>query len=276
MVIHALLLVLWGALAFLYARGWWRLRRRGARRLAHPWRLLVAALAWTAFVLAVVSPIAKYEARSFFVHMIQHELLIEVAAPLVWLALPVPFWLWGMPRGLRRWWIRTFLAPQSAWRRRAQPWTAPKVIVPLYLGVVTAWHLPPLFDAALRVPGLHFLEHASLWMAAWLYWWLVMAAPPRWHGYGRGQLPLVYVIIAYLHNEVLGVGLTLIREPLYGFYAYAQPPWNLSPLADQALGGAVMWIPGEFIYATTLIGLLMRLLEEEEPYHEIFETYPSA
>ncbi len=274
MVERAVLLTLWGILAAIYLHGWWRLRQRGAHRLANWQRVALAILAFGTLALAFLPPITTYENRSFFVHMIQHELLIEVAPTFLWLAHPVAFWLWGMPRRWRHVLTTRVLAPHTRaryWLRRLTP---PRVVVPLYLTVVTLWHLPPIYDTALRVPLLHGLEHLSLWFTAVLYWWLVTAAPPQWHGHSRRQLPVVYVILAYLHNEILGVGLTLIRQPIYSFYERVSPPWGLSPLADQSLGGAVMWIPGEFIYAITLMALLFRLLEEREPYRGVYETYP--
>lgn len=147
--------------------------------------------------------------------------------------------------------------------------------MPLYLLTVTLWHVPALYNAALVHPWLHAVEHASLFFTAALFWWLVTDAGPRLHARAGHRLPLIYVIIAYLHNEILGVGLTLMRTRIYNVHGAVAPPWGLSPLADQSLGGAIMWIPGEFIYAATLMTLIIRLLDEGEPFHGIFESYPS-
>ena len=269
------LLLIWGISAIVYARGWFILRQRGARRLANWQRGAFALLAFGTLALAFLPPIATYESRSFFVHMIQHELLIEVAPTFLWMAHPVAFWLWGLPHRWRHPLTTRLLAPRSRARHWLRTLTPPRIVVPLYLIVVTLWHMPPIYDAALSWPVLHGFEHFTLLGSAFLYWWLVTAAPPQWHGHSRRQLPVVYVILAYLHNEVLGVGLTLIRQPIYSFYEQVTPPWGLSPIADQSLGGAVMWIPGEFIYAITLMALLFRLLEEREPYRGVYETYPS-
>ncbi len=263
------------AMTWAYTRGWWYVRgRRRGHCLARAWRLGAFLAAAGTLLLAFLPPIAAYEGHSFFVHMIQHEVLIEVAPTFFWMAHPVPFLLWGMPARWRRWLAVRLLAPG---RRRAwHAFSAPKVIVPLYLATVTLWHIPFAYDAALRWPAFHAAEHISLLATATAFWWLVTGASPRLHPRAGYRLPIVYVVAAYVHNEVLGVGLTLIRQPIYAFYERVVPPWNLAPATDQALGGAVMWIPGEFIYAATLMVLLMRLLEEKEPYRGTYESYPMS
>ncbi len=265
------ILVLLAAAA--YTRGWWFLRnRRRGHRLATIWRLGCALAGTAALLVALLPPVATYEQRSFFVHMIQHEMLIEVAPTLLWLAQPISFWLWGLPARWRRTVSHNLFAPRQ--RKRWHRFTAPTVLVPLYLATVTLWHLPPAYDAALERPWLHSLEHLSLFATAMAFWWLVTGAAPRLHPRAGFQLPILYVVAAYVHNEVLGVGLTILRQPIYAFYDRVVPPWGLSPIADQSLGGAIMWIPGEFIYAITIMVLLMRLLDEGEPFHGIFESYP--
>ncbi|MDQ7029250.1 MAG: cytochrome c oxidase assembly protein [Ardenticatenia bacterium] len=256
-----------------YGSGWWYVRsRRRGHRLARVWRLGAFLAAVGSLLLAFLPPMTTYEERSFFVHMVQHEVFIEVAPSFFWLAHPVPFLLWGLPVRWRRWITARLLAPDR--RRTWHAFSAPKVIVPLYLTTVTLWHVPAAYDAALVWPPLHAAEHLSLLITATAFWWLVTGAAPRLHPRAGYRLPIVYVVAAYVHNEVLGVGLTLIRHPIYTFYERVVPPWNLSPVTDQSLGGAVMWIPGEFIYAATLMALLMRLLEEKEPYRGTYESYP--
>ncbi len=268
--------LLWGLLGLLYFVGWIRLRRQGSTRLAS---LPRAGIAGMAFGSALTMSLPSFEAlvrRSFFLHMLEHEVFLEISPILLWMVRPIAFWLWGLPKSWRAFVTRNLLHPQSTWRSRLERVTRPRVVVPVYLLTITLWHLPGLHDATVSRASIHALERLSLSGIALLFWWMVLAAFPRWHVKGRSTLPLVYIIGAYAHNEILGLGLALIRRPVYSFYEQVSPPWGLSPLTDQALGGAMMWIPGEMIYAMVMMGLLMRLLDEPRPYWGVFNPYPEA
>ncbi|GEM_PF-704052 len=273
-MVNLLAIVLWGIAVLLYVRGWMRLRSRGARRLTAWWRTGMAGLALGLAGLPLFPPGADLFQRSFVLHMVEHEILIELTPILLWLSRPLPIWLWGLPRAWRHAWALGALGPSSPWRHRLQTVTRPRVTVPLYLLVITLWHVPALHDRAAQNPLVHLLEWATLGGIAFVFWWMVLAVPPKWHVRGRSSLPLVYIVAAYAHNEILGLGLTLLRRPLYRLSLPAG--WPLTPLADQALGGAVMWIPGELIYTTVLMGLLMRLLDEPRPYRGTFDLYEAS
>ncbi len=271
--LDAFWLTVWALFSALYLGGWWRLRRRGARRLANWTRLAVAGSALAAGFFVFWPWTTAQTHRSFLMHMVEHEVLIEISPILLWLARPLPFWLWALPASWRRRVIGWSLAPGSRGYALLRRWTRPRWIVPLYLIVVTVWHLPRFVDATMVSAWWHTVERATLLFAAFLFWWLVLAAFPRWHAQARSPRTLLYVVGAYAQNEILGLGLTLMRRPVYDFYEVITPPWGLSPLADQALGGATMWIPGEMIYAVVIMGLLMRLLEEPRPYRGVYEVY---
>ena len=98
----AVLLVV-GALAALYVRGWWRLHRAPRTRGAAPgWRLAAYLAGLASVILALCSPIELLAELSFTAHMIQHQLLIMAAPPLLLLAAPFPMILWGLPPRVRR------------------------------------------------------------------------------------------------------------------------------------------------------------------------------
>ena len=261
------------ALGGLYGRGWWWLRRRAHRAQASGWRLVLFVGGLGALAVALLSPIRSLETRLFSIHMLQHELLIEIAPSLIWLGNPLLYLFAGMPRPLGRVLARRGLGRRAWPRRQLRRWLSPRGVLVLYLGTVTLWHVPPIYDYALRRPWAHGLEHLSLVSSALLFWWYVTGAPPRLLRTAGYQLPLGYVLAAYAQNEVLGVGLTLIQQPLYASHLNVTRPWGLSALADQMIGGAIMWIPGELIYAGTMMALLMRLLDEGEPVRGVFELY---
>ena len=263
------------ALGGLYTVGWWRLRQRSHWPLAKTGRLLACFGGLAALAFAFLPPLRTFETRLFSVHMIQHELLIEIAPSLLWLGNPVLFLLWGLPDRLRNHVGRRLLSRRSPFRRWLGLLTAPRIALIAYIGTVSLWHLPPIYDAAIRYAWLHGVEHASLLATALLFWWYVIGAPPHIHAAPGRWLSIGYLLIAYAQNEVLGVGITLIQQPLYASHQTGLPhPWGLTPLQDQALGGAIMWIPGEFIYAGTIMTVLMRLLDEGEPIRGVFEFYP--
>lgn len=266
-------LTVWGLFSVLYLVGWWRLRRQGARGLANGWRLLLAVSALAAGFFAFLPETTEQAHRSFWMHMVEHEILIEVTPILLWLARPVPFWLWSLPARRRRSIALRVLGPASRWRQRLQPWTRPRWVVPLYLIVVTLWHVPPMVDAAMTSMWWHSIERASLLFSALLFWWLVLAAFPRWHTRGRSARMPLYVVAAYVQNQLLGLSITLARRPIYRFYEETTSPWGLPPLVDQTFGGATMWIPGELIYVMVMMGLLVRLLDEPRPYRGVYQAY---
>ena len=246
-----------------YCLGWWRLRRQGYRRLASGWRLAAYLGGLAVLALALLSPIDTLQSLLFAMHMVQHELLMMVAPPLLFLGNPFPIALWGMPAGLRRA-IGEFLAPQTAFRRGFQRLTAPWVAWVLYVGALWLWHAPTAYDAALRYEPIHDLEHITFFGTALLFWWHVVGAAPHIHGFSGFGTRIGYVLAALVQNEVLAVSISLADRVLYTYYETVPRLWGLSVLQDQELGGAIMWIPGGMMYVLAAIILIACLLDWEE------------
>ena len=125
--------------------------------------------------LALLSPLHALGERLFTAHMLEHELLMAVAAPLLVLSRPVPALLWGLPRPWRRRLARQLHAPLlvAAWRRISRPWVATL----LHGAAIWLWHLPILFEAALAQGTLHYLQHASFFgtgLLLYIVLWVVM------------------------------------------------------------------------------------------------------
>lgn len=178
---------------------------------------------------AVVGPVASGAGESLAVHMVQHVLLLAVAAPLLAAGAPLVGLLWALP-------ARARLASRPVWRglarshgRRWGTWVGVAII--LQTGAMWVWHLPVAYDAAVRNGALHAAEHASFVGAATLLWWTVTDRRSR-----RGA-GVVAVFVAALPAAVLGAGMTLAEAPWYGWYA-ARPG---DALGDQQLAGVVMW-----------------------------------
>ncbi len=246
-----------------YTLGWWRLRRRGHRPLANGWHLTAYLSGLGVLALALLSPIDALGDLLFSMHMVQHELLMMVAAPLLLLGAPFPIALWGLPVSLRHT-IGRLLARHAPFRRVLRRLSAPWVAWVLYVGVLWLWHAPAAYDAALRNEFIHDVEHISFFVTALLFWWHVIGAAPRIHGEMGYGMRIGYVLAALAQNEILSVGISLSRQPLYPYYTAVPRLWGLSVLEDQMLGGAIMWIPGGMMYALTAILLIARLLNREE------------
>jgi putative membrane protein len=231
----------------------------GMRRAVAFWLGLLS------IVVALQSPIEMLARQLFWMHMVQHLLLMVVAAPLLALAAP---WtrLWrALPLGVRRSVARpAFLHPGLAplrwlYRQGARP----GVIWTLAAGNLWLWHLPALYDLTLRNHLVHHLEHALFLGLGLAFWAHVFDQHPF-----RAPLGTLarasYVFFAMVQSWGLAAVLSFATGP---FYAYAQlpsRPGGISALTDQQLGGGMMWVPGAITYSIVFIALLFQWLAEED------------
>jgi putative membrane protein len=213
--------------------------------------------------LAVGSPIDAYAGELFWVHMVQHVLLMMVAPPLLLIGRPWPRLSRPLPLGLRRPLARTVLAgrtlapPRAAFRRLAAPLPA----FVLFNGTLLVWHLPVLYDLTLRDGPVHDLEHALFFGTALLFWVHLLPGATGRPQFSDGARA-VYGTAALLVSWILAVVLGLAQEPLYGAYAsLGQRPGGLSALSDQQLAAGVMWVPGSVPYCIVLVVVALRWLD---------------
>jgi cytochrome c2 len=162
--------------------------------------------------------------------MVQHELLMLVAAPLLVVGRPLVPILAALPRRLRR--------HASPWARALAPGAFGAWL--FHAVAIWLWHVPGIYDLAVRVPGVHALEHASFLGTAALFWWALLRGPGARAGAG---LAVIYVFTTALHTGLLGVLLLFARRPWYATHAATAPVHGLDPLADQQLAGLIMWVP---------------------------------
>ncbi len=200
------------------------------------------AAGWLALVVALVSPLDALGSELFSAHMVQHEVLMIVAAPLLVVGCPLAAWAWGLPRAWRAAIGGFFHHP--AWRRPWQVVTAPVAAWALHAAALWGWHLPVLFDAALANEAVHAVQHAAFLFTALLFWWSLVEADRR----GRHGVALLSLFTTFAHTGALGALLTLAGVPLYAPYFGTTSVHGLTPLEDQQLGGLVMWIPSGLLY----------------------------
>jgi cytochrome c oxidase assembly factor CtaG len=214
-------------------------------------------------VLAIDSPIDSYADTLFWVHMVQHVLLMMVAPPLLLYGRPWPRLLRPVPPAIRRPLARTALAGETLKPlRRTLRWLAsPLPAFVLFNGTLLVWHLPALYDLTLRNATVHDLEHALFFGTALLFWvYLVPGASARPRLTDGGQV--AYALGALLVGWVLAVVLGMAPHPVYGGYsALAERPGGLSALADQQLAAGVMWVPGSVPYTIALFAAAYRWLD---------------
>jgi putative membrane protein len=223
------------------------------------WKEIVCfACGWLSLLAALDSPIHELSEQLFSVHMVQHEILMLVSAPLLLLGRPSLVFVWALPARWRR--MRPLT---SHWAIRA-PWaliSAPVVAWSLHAVALWLWHAPVLFDATLRSDAIHAAQHISFFDTALLFWWTLL-------GEHRSRLSdgaaIVYVFTTGIHMGILGALLTFAPRPWYPAYALTAPLWHLSALEDQQLGGLIMWIPaGTILFIATLF-LLHRWMKHSD------------
>ncbi|HEY2026394.1 MAG TPA: cytochrome c oxidase assembly protein [Gemmatimonadaceae bacterium] len=259
--------------AWLYWRGLRALWRRAGRgRVVAPWRAASFAASIGALVLALVSPIDAIAAALFSVHMLQHLLLIMVAAPLMVLGDPLMVMLWALPVGTRcaaaRWW-------KGAHRLR-RLWhvlrLAPIAWI-LHVFTLWLWHMPALYELAIRHELIHAAEHATFFLTALLFWWL----PLRPHGRRlRPPVAVLYLFGAALQSTILGALITFARRPWYPSHFGTTSAWGLNPLEDQQLAGLLMWVPAGTIYLIVLLPIVWRMVGGDEPVRPPIRRYRVA
>ena len=230
------------------------------------WRTALFFLGLVALLAALASPIDSYAAVSFAVHMVQHMLLTVVAAPLLMLGAPIRPLLRGVPAWVRTSIIRP-LARARAVRTLAHLIRQPLVAVALYVGGLYVWHLPNLYDAALLDPRVHLVEHAWFFFSALVFWSVVIDPEPFRGTLGYGaRLPYLLVLGA-AQNTVLGGILSFSSRLLYTAYAGLGDTtvFGMDRVTDQRVGGAIMWVVGDFVFLVAAsVAFFLWLAEEEE------------
>lgn len=252
--------------AVVYTTGWRRLRTKGSK-LATGWRLVAYWSGILLVAIALLSPIETLSGQLFFMHMIQHLLLVMLGPPLLMLGEPMPVLLWGLPAGVRRRVGRVLsrvLHRKSESRRALRAATVPGVVWLLFVVALVGWHDPIAYNAALRSDLVHDVEHLSFFITAMLYWWHVVGAAPRIHKSLSRTAQVIYVIAAIPPNMITGVVIAFAGQVIYSYYLAVPRLWGISALDDQILGGVIMWVPGSMMYMIAILILTARWLQAEE------------
>lgn len=243
--------------AFLYCIGVARIwRHAGSGRGIRVGHCVAFAGGETALVAALLSPLDALGGHLFFAHMVQHEVLMLIAAPLFVLSKPLAAWSWALPRASR------YDLPDFTRRRSIRgPWRAithPLTAWGVHAVALWVWHVPALFGLALRHEGWHTLQHATFLITALLFWWSAIGGDARSSHRGVALLSLFTTMI---HTGALGALLTFAPRPWYPEYQATAAALGVDPLDDHQLGGLVMWIPGGVAYMIAALAIVGQWLE---------------
>jgi putative membrane protein len=242
----------------LYVRGWLRLRETGGD--VKLFQLVSYALALGVIGCALLSPLDKLASYLLIAHMMQHELLMMAAPPLILLANPVPILLWGLG-GSSRAQAGNLLTRDSRIRRMRDFLGWMPVAWTLYVANLWGWHHPVLYEAALRHPWIHNIEHILFFLTALVFWWPVIHPASRPAPIQDG-VRILYLFLAATQDALLSGLIALSSNILYPHYETDLQLWGLTPREDQIGGGIVMFAVGSTTYLVAILFLVNSLLSE--------------
>ena len=244
--------------AGLYWRGWGQLRARRPQRFGG-WHLVRFQAGLGLLFLALASPLEVLAEFLLQAHMVQHLVLMMVAPPLMVCSAPVLPVLRGLPAGVWKHGVR----PALSWpvSRFLGCWlTHPAVAWLTFVSATVAWHVPVLYELALRSHFWHHVQHLCFLSTGVLFWWPVLqpwrsrARWPRW-----AMIP--YLLLADFQNTAVSATFIFSERILYPTYRAVPRLWDISALDDQVAAGAIMWVPGALAYLVPVGWLVIQLLD---------------
>jgi putative membrane protein len=232
--------------AMIYGGGLYRLwKKAGVGKGVARWQACCYAGGWLTVFVALVSPLDSISGELFAVHMVQHLLLILVAAPLLVSGAPIFVAIWLLPQKAR---IRVagWMHPDGPWRQSWDVVSQPLLVWSAFFATLWLWHIPGLYEAALRSQLVHDIQHLAFLSAAGLTWWIVLNPMGRLK-LSRGA-SVMYLFTTSLHAGALGVLITFSPRAWYGYYESTTEAWGFTLLQDQQLAGIIMWMPAAAVY----------------------------
>ena len=244
----------------IYLRGWSRVRAVSAH-LIPAWRLGAFLAGIFSVWLAIGSPLDAFDEVLLTVHMMQHLLLMAIAPPLILLGAPALPLLQGIPPPV----ARRIVGPLLRWR--PVKWLGHLVSNPAIgwsaaISALIAWHVPAIFDLALRFNWLHVIEHATFFVTGILFWWPVVQPWPSSARWPHWSIPL-YLFCATLPCDVLSGFLAFCDRVVYSSYLSAPRVLSMSPLQDQQCAGALMWVAVTVIFLIPAVVVTLHILSPQ-------------
>ena len=240
-----------------------------------PWRSVTYLGGLVILWIALMSPIDVLSGQFFYMHMIQHLLMVMVVPPLLWIGNPMPIALWGLPANLRRE-IGRWLRPDSGVRKTIRALTTPGLVWLFFVATLVGWHDPRAYNLSLENELVHDIEHLMFFLSAMLFWWHVIGSAPLIHKRLSLGARAAYAISVVPANALTGIALSFASEPLYPYYTTVPRVGKMTILQDQMLGGILMWIPGSMMYLIAALILIARIIRaEDEPQPQLGSGGPA-
>ena len=255
-------ILLIGTLGGVYVARWRRVRGQGGlrgRREAPTWALVSYLGGILALVIALISPVDRLAEQAFTMHMVQHVLLLDIA--------PI-----ALICGLTKVILRPVTHKLQRLEESVGIFSHPVFAIVLYVAVMWLWHVPRLYDAALRHSTIHIVEHICFMSVGLLYWWHLLG-PIRSRHRLTEMGAVVYMLSTKLLVGLLGIGLTFAPEPLYAFYKEQAPIWGLNPVEDESLAGGLMAFEQSVVMGIALVWLFVNALSASDAAERRTERY---
>ena len=222
-------------------------------------RLTLFALGLVVILAALVSPIDGLGDQLLLMHMAQHIMLLDFAPILLIL-------------GLNKVLLRPVTRRVQGIERRAGFFAHPAFAVIAYAGFMWLWHIPAMYDLALRHTGIHAVEHLCFAAAGTLYWWHLLSPIRNRHRLG-GMGPVAYMVSTKLLVGILGIVLAFAPASFYPFYEHHPRYWGLSPSEDQSIAGLMMALEQSIVMGIALVWVFVKMLGESEREAQREERY---
>jgi len=241
-----------------YLRGWLRLRSSTVPNAISRWQLASFMSGMFAVWIVLGSPLRALHHQLLSIHMVDHVLLMAVAAPLILLGAPLRSFVPGLPQRF----VREALARFVCWSPEHR---LGRVLGhPIFCWLVAAialigWHVPAAFELGMRSNLWHEVEYACFFGTGLLFWWPVIqpwrnvTRSPRWS-------IVLYLFFATLLCDMLSAFLTFCDRVVYPCYLSGNRHLGISPLQDQEYAGALMWVCVTFVYLVPAVVITMQLL----------------
>ncbi len=201
-------------------------------------------------LVALVTPIDSLSNQALFsAHMVQHILLMILAPACLLLGTP-------------DYWIR-YLYELPLLKKVLPRVTRPLVTLVSFNVIMWIWHVPALYEGALRDPNIHILEH-MMFLAAGVILWLpvIHDLPPR-HVLSY-PARIAYLFACMISSSILGAIFTFAPTIIFPFYSNAPLAFGMTPMTDQQLAGLIMWVPGSGIFFTAILLVFAAWLKAED------------
>ncbi|RJF95945.1 cytochrome c oxidase assembly protein [Noviherbaspirillum saxi] len=246
--------------SWLYALGVFRLWREARSGAGISYQRAACYFSGLAvLIIALLSPVDVVADDLFSMHMVQHELLMLAAAPLLVAGKPLAAFIWAFPPAMRGAIAVTLQAGPVGriWRVLHQPlfaWSQ-------HVLVLWSWHSPSLFQAGVESAAMHTAQHVSFLLSSLLFWSSLSGSASQLHRGGA----VLYVLTTAIHTGMLGALLTFSPRSWYPVYAGRSTEWGLTLLEDQQLGGLIMWVPAGFAFVIAGLAYAVQLIAPHRP-----------